>query len=113
MADMVYQWRHRAATEKRFGPWLFAADVDHETRLSTTCLGHWFAALAQEAGCPDVTLHRLRHTMATELVSRGDLLQAQYRLGHKDATTTLRTYSHFLPLTDRAAADTMELLYQV
>jgi len=46
--------------------------------------GHWFAALAAEASHPDVTLHRLRHSVATNLVSRGDFLRAQYGLGHAD-----------------------------
>jgi len=35
--------------------------------------------------------------VATVLVGRGDLLQAQYRLGHRDASTTLRIYAHALP----------------
>ena len=59
-----------------------------------------------------MTLHRLRHTVATTLVSRGDLLQAQYRLGHRDAATTLRIYSHDLPLTYADAAATLDQLYQ-
>ena len=59
----------------------------------------------------DITLHRLRYTMATVLLGRGDLLQAQYRLGHRDASTTLRIYSHVLPLTDREAAATFDQLY--
>ena len=65
-----------------------------------------------DAGHPDVTLHRLRHTVATTLVSQGDILQAQYRLGHRDAATTLRIYSHVLPLTDRDAAATLDALYR-
>ncbi len=34
----------------------------------------------------DVTLHRLRHTLATVLVGQGDVLAAQARLGHRDAS---------------------------
>lgn len=45
-------------------------------------------------------------------VSQGHLLQAQYRLGHRDASTTLRVYSHVLPLTDQDAAATLDRLYQ-
>jgi integrase len=72
---------------------------------------HWFADLADRAGHGDITLHRLRHTVATVLVGHGDLLQAQYRLGHRDASTTLRIYSHVLPLTDAQAAATFDQLY--
>ena len=108
----VAQWRHRAGEGQRFGPWLFSRRTDHTTRLSTSCLAHWFAELCADAGHPDVTLHRLRHTVATTLVAQGDILQAQYRLGHRDAATTLRIYSHVLPLTDRDAAATLDALYR-
>jgi len=110
--DTVQRWRQRAGSDAAFGPWLFSARPDHSTRLTTSCLAHWFRALCVDAGYPDVTLHRLRHSVATALVSRGDILQAQYRLGHRDAATTLRTYSHVLPLTDAEAAATLDHLYQ-
>jgi integrase len=99
----VATWRERAELDQhddpggtakgRFGPWLFSRRLDHATRLTTGCAGHWFAALAERAGHPDVTLHRLRHTVATVLVGQGDILQAQHRLGHRDAATTLRIYT--------------------
>ena len=108
----VEQWRQRAGEGQRFGPWLFSSRADHTTRLTTSCLAHWFAELCTDTGHPDVTLHRLRHTVATILVSQGDILQAQYRLGHRDAATTLRIYSHVLPLTDQDAAATLEELYR-
>ena len=108
----VDQWRHRAGQGQLFGPWLFSRRTDHTTRLSTSCLAHWFAELCADAGHPDVTLHRLRHTVATTLVAQGDILQAQYRLGHRDAATTRRIYSHVLPLTDRDAAATLDALYR-
>jgi integrase len=109
--DTARTWRQRLAGQP-VGPWLFSADVDHSTRLTTSALGHWFAALAADAGHPDVTLHRLRHTVATTLVGCGDILGAQHRLGHRDASTTLRIYSHAMPLTDANAADTLDRLYR-
>jgi integrase len=59
-----------------------------------------------------VTLHRLRHTVATVLVSEGDILAAQSRLGHRDASTTLRIYSHALPLRDADTAARLDELYR-
>lgn len=59
-----------------------------------------------------MTLHRLRHTVATLLVGRGDLLQAQQRLGHRDASTTLRIYAHAVPLTDADVAEALDALYR-
>lgn len=116
----VATWRERAEPGRRddpgsgarFGPWLFSRRPDHTARLTTSCAGHWFAALAERAGHPDVTLHRLRHTVATVLVGQGDILQAQHRLGHRDAATTLRIYSHAVPLTDSAAAQTLDALFR-
>ena len=87
------------------------AALDHSTRLTTSCAGHWFAALAERAHHPDVTLHRLRHTVATVLVGQGDILQAQHRLGHRDAATTLRIYSHAMPLTDSDVAQALDGLF--
>jgi integrase len=121
--DSVATWRQRALVEgdgdpadeeatRGFGPWLFSRRLDHSTRLTTSCAGHWFADLADRARHPDVTLHRLRHTVATVLVGRGDILQAQQRLGHRDAATTLRIYSHAMPLTDADAAQTLDSLFQ-
>lgn len=87
------------------GPWVFSPDLAHQRRLGAEVLGHRFAQIRDAAGVPDATLHRLRHTVATYLVSHGQILQAQARLGHADAATTLREYSHALPLTDTDTAD--------
>ncbi|MDN5858316.1 MAG: hypothetical protein L0H84_06800 [Pseudonocardia sp.] len=43
---------------------------------------------------------------------RGEILQAQHRLGHRDASTTLRIYSHAMPLTDADAARTLDGLFR-
>ncbi|HEY8822044.1 MAG TPA: tyrosine-type recombinase/integrase [Dermatophilaceae bacterium] len=107
----VEKWMARSGSGG-FGPWLFSTDLRHGTRLTTCGLGHWFAQLCAAAGMPEVTLHRLRHSVATALVSRGQILQAQYRLGHADAHTTLRIYAHAQPLHDLDAADTLDELYR-
>jgi integrase len=101
-------WRLRSAGELDFGEWLFSRDLDHTRRLTTSALGHWFAELRDDAGLQGVSLHRLRHTVATYLIGRGDLLQAQQRLGHRDASTTLRNYAHAMPLEDQAVADDID-----
>lgn len=122
--DLVGVWRERASAgpgqlvepgrdrSAGFGPWLFSPDPEHTTRLLTGTTGRWFTDLTARAGHGDVTLHRLRHSVATALVGRGDLLAARYRLGHRDASTTLRIYSHALPLADADAAATMDALYR-
>jgi integrase len=80
----------------------------HHRRLTAGALNHRFQRLRDEVGVPKATLHRLRHSVATFLVARGQILQAQARLGHRDAATTLREYAHALPLTDQNVADAID-----
>lgn len=100
-------WAARSADP--LGPWLFSSDPTHHRRLGCEVLGRRFAALRTGADVPGATLHRLRHSVATFLVARGDILAAQARLGHADAATTLREYAHALPLTDGDVADAIDV----
>ncbi len=101
-------WADRLPDDDALGPWLFSPEPTHHIRLTAGALGHWFAELARAAEVPGATLHRLRHSVATFLVGRGELLRAQQRLGHRDPSTTLRNYAHALPLEDEAVADDID-----
>jgi integrase len=56
---------------------------------------------------PEVHLHSLRHFMATQGASRGDVSARTLagRLGHADASVSLKVYSAFFPPADAAAAE--------
>lgn len=54
------------------------------------------------------SVHRFRHAVATHLVRQGKLLDAQARLGHADAATTLRGYSYAQPGINTAIADQID-----
>ncbi len=57
-----------------------------------------FKRFAREAGVPGATLHSLRHTFASMLLSRGAAPgEVQALLGHESIVTTMDTYSHILP----------------
>jgi integrase len=99
------EWRERAGGQ--LGPWVFSPDPQHDRRLTAGALGHRFERPSDTAGV-QVTLHQLRHNVATFLVARGELLQAQARLGHADPATTLREYAYALPLTDGDIADSLD-----
>ncbi len=59
----------------------------------------------RRAGIDDASLHTLRHTHASTLISRGVPLPAvSVRLGHADCVITARIYCHALPLDDQRAA---------
>lgn len=105
IATDAHRQAHPAAA---VGPWLFTRDAEHHHRLTAGAIGHRFTRLRDAAGVPDASLHRLRHSVATFLVARGEILQAQARLGHADASTTLREYAYALPMTDGTVADAID-----
>jgi integrase len=83
--------------------------------------GHWwrasfmklvFGPVARAAKLEKVLMpYTLRHTMATLLLRSGVSLKVvSERLGHKDVTTTLKTYAHILPGDQERAAAVMETI---
>jgi hypothetical protein len=63
------------------------------TALDPRNVGRRFGVLARRAGCPDATLHILRHTAATQLLSNGhDMAAVSEYLGHHSSVITLTVY---------------------
>ena len=90
------------------GDWLFAPTPARQTFMTADALSQKFRRLGRSAGVENPALHRLRHGVATHLVEKGKLLKAQARLGHRDPSTTLRHYSHAVPLDDLDVADELD-----
>ena len=64
-----------------------------------------------KAGLHGVRLHDLRHYVATQLLAAGvDVRTVAGRLGHRNASTTLNVYSHFLQQADEQAANVLARL---
>ena len=78
--------------------------------MSAGALSRRLTRLGPASGVEHAALHRLRHGVATYLVDHGRLLKAQARLGHSDPATTLRHYSHAIPLDDTDVADELDRL---
>ncbi len=58
---------------------------------------------------PNITLHGLRHTSATLLISQNiDVRTVSARLGHAQTSTTMNIYAHALQSLDQTAADALE-----
>lgn len=98
----------------------FAADayVDHDLVFADKLGGsihpqrltEWFGRLRKAAGIPSGTLHVLRHTHCTHLLTNGVPVHvAAARVGD-DANTILDTYAHLLPQSDEHAAETVAAL---
>lgn len=78
--------------------WLFT--VDDEPMYDNAITWRW-RATRNAAKLPDVRLHDLRHCSASGLIAAGcDVVTVQRALGHSNATTTLKTYSHLWPTAD-------------
>lgn len=69
-----------------------------------------FRAASKRIGLEGLTFHFLRHTHATELLSRYKVHPkvVTKRLGHSDVATTLRLYAHIVPTMQRAAANELD-----
>lgn len=66
---------------------------------------------SHEKQLPDITLHGLRHTSATLLISQNiDIKTVSNRLGHAQTSTTMNIYAHALKKKDTVAAEALEQL---
>lgn len=80
---------------------------DGTNPLRPDTLTHWFGTLMTDMGLP-YHLHQLRHFSATTLIAAGvDVRTVAGRLGHADASTTLRVYAHALEAQDKIAAEVL------
>jgi integrase len=90
MAPDAYVFSHEADSSVPWRP-------DSTTRA--------FRLLVQRAGASGVRLHDLRHYVATRLLAAGvDVRTVAGRLGHRNASTTLNVYAHFVVDADEEAA---------
>jgi integrase len=110
-ADMIQRHFHDwAARMQPQQDWLFSPSPRRSAYLTADALSHRLTRLASASGVEHPALHRQRHSVATYLVDKGRLLKAQARLGHRDPATTLRHYSHAIPLDDTGIADELDSL---
>lgn len=72
-----------------------------------------FREFADRNGFEGVRFHDLRHTHATLLFANNiDAVAVASRLGHADASTTLRIYAHAIRRRDRESAQAMQALVE-
>jgi integrase len=86
--------------------YLLTLDPTGGTPLTPDTLTQAFRRLCERVGVEGLTLHTLRHFSASVLVASGrDVRTIAGRLGHADASTTLRVYAHMIQGRDRDAAE--------
>jgi integrase len=84
----------------------FTLDPSGTNPMTPDRLSGGFTRLCKAAGLTGVSLHSLRHFSASMLIASGrDVRTIAGRLGHSDASTTLRVYAHMVEGRDQDAAD--------
>lgn len=102
----VERWAADAGVDLAEDGYVFTLDPSGRTPSKPDALSHRFADLCRAAGVRGVSLHTLRHFSASMLIASGrDVRTIAGRLGHSDATTTLRVYAHMVDGRDQDAAD--------
>jgi integrase len=87
---------------------VWSQEVDASLPYRPIRVSGTFRTVRDKLELKNVTFHGLRHFSATALAGRGvDIRTIAGRLGHANPNLTLRTYSHFLEVADREAADAM------
>jgi integrase len=92
---------------------VFSHAVDGSTPWHPDSTSRAFRKICQRAGVTGIRLHDLRHYVATRLLAAGvDVRTVAGRLGHRNPSTTLNVYSHFVPEADREAADALGRIFK-
>jgi integrase len=100
------EWAHDANTELAEDGYALTLDPTGTQPMKPDSLGQAFGRLCEHEGIEGLTLHSLRHFSASMLIASGrDVRTIAGRLGHSDATTTLRVYAHMVEGRDQDAAD--------
>jgi integrase len=90
---------------------LVFATFEGKPRSPNGLTKEWSAAMAN-LGRPEVTLHSLRHTHASQLIAASiDVLTVSRRLGHGSPAITLSVYGHLFSNTDDRAAAVVEAAF--
>ncbi len=72
-------------------------------------LNKWLTRFIKDKDLPRITVHSLRHTNATLLISGGvDIRTVSKRLGHSQTSTTLNIYTHAIASADEKASETLQ-----
>lgn len=74
--------------------------------LYNTDVNKTLATVLKELNIARISMHKLRHTMASYLIAKGvDLMVVAKRLGHTDSSMVLKVYGHLLEETENKNND--------
>lgn len=97
------EYRKKNAKKKPLPKWVFTIDGQNKPMFPTSPT-EYFKDFGKRYGISGFHPHLLRHTAASlSLTNGGDVKSIADRLGHKDASVTLRMYAHANDESIRAA----------
>jgi integrase len=109
----VTERARKAASAITSESFVFSHVVDGSSPWHPDSTTRAFRKICRQAGITGVRLHDLRHYVATRLLSAGvDVRTVAGRLGHRNASTTLNVYSHFVPESDQEAANALGRIFE-
>jgi integrase len=93
---------------------VFSTRLDCTTPVRPDVVSAFFGRVRDDLGLRHIHLHGIRHFAPTQLAARGDVSVRTIagRLGHADASLTMRVYAAFFPAADLEAADHVGRLLQ-
>ena len=87
---------------------VFSPSPDRSQPHTLSTVTRNFARARQAAGIAGMRLHDLRHFAASQMLAAGvPVTTVAERLGHASSNMTLAVYAHFVPETDRHAAEVL------
>lgn len=105
----VLEWQRKHLPERAWHERQHVICDEFGARASMNSFEHWWRSWADRNGWVGLRFHELRHTHATLLIARGvDVKTVQMRLGHSSAEITMSCYAHAIPLSDGAAAASLD-----
>ncbi|HZT66018.1 MAG TPA: tyrosine-type recombinase/integrase [Acidimicrobiales bacterium] len=106
--DRMAKRAARIGVQLRPDPYIWSQDPLCAEPYRPDRVTNAFRSVRKHLGLEHIDFHHLRHFAATTLAGAGiDVRTIAGRLGHANPAITLRTYAHFLDVTDRQAAEVM------
>jgi integrase len=108
--NQAASWAEKARVPLHASGYILTLDPSGSTPLKPDSITAGFARAARRVGA-QIRFHDLRHMSASLLIGAGtDVRTVAGRLGHADASTTLRIYAHAFEARDRQAAEILGAL---
>ena len=103
------QMRRQAVLKRGYVKSDYICTLGNGSVISPNYLSRTFHNVVAKSDLPNIRLHDLRHSAASNLLNMGfSIVEVQQWLGHGSASTTLNFYAHIDKSAKKNMADAME-----